>query len=93
MITPSDISQSSGLPEQSGGFFCARINNHMSDQGPIKSNSDARRCWAKIVVLSDHIDRLCEQYPSPRPPRVSDLIRMFESRMAREIQKLKHMKD
>ena len=92
LYTPSDISQSSGLPEQSGGFFCVRINNCMNDQGPFKNNSDAKRCWAKIVVLSEHIDKLQERYPSPRTDQVRDLIRMFEIRLTREVQKLKNIK-
>lgn len=65
----------------------------MQDHGPIKSNEEARKCWAKIVVLSEHIDKLQEHYPPPRTDQVQDLIRLFESRLAREVQKLKNMKE
>ena len=65
----------------------------MHGHGPIKNNEEARKCWAKIVVLSEHIDKLQERYPSPRTDQVQDLIRMFETRLTREVQKLKNIKD
>ena len=65
----------------------------MYGHGPIKNNEEARKCWAKIVVLSEHIDKLQERYPSPRTDQVQDLIRMFETRLTREVQKLKNIKD
>ena len=65
----------------------------MYSHEPIKNNKEARKCWAKIVVLSEHIDKLQERYPSPRTDQVQDLIRMFETRLTREVQKLKNIKD
>ena len=64
----------------------------MSDFESIKNNPEAKRCWTRVVVLVDHIDKLKDHFPSPRPTHVDDLITLFEHRVAREVQKLKNIK-
>ena len=83
--TPSDISQSSGPPEQSGGFFCVRINIHM--------NRRAERIWAKIVVMFENLERYKECHPEPRTRQQQDIIDMFERQIVNETKKLKELGD
>ena len=65
----------------------------MSDQSPVTNNPEAKRCWARVIVLAEHIDKLKERFPEPRPSHVGDLIVLFEHRLVREIQKLRDLDD
>lgn len=65
----------------------------MSDQSPVTNNPESQRCWARVIVLAEHIDKLKERFSEPRPSHVDDLIVLFEHRLVREIQKLRDLDD
>lgn len=53
------------------------------------STPDDHKCWVKVVVLFDYIDKLKKQFPEPRAPAIDNLITRFEQRLAIEVQELK----
>lgn len=54
-------------------------------------DDQSKRILTRIVVLHEHIDRLHEHHPAPMPPRMQQIVDMFERKILCEVKKLKNL--
>jgi len=65
-------------------LFVVHISKYMK-----KLNPPAQKTWTKIVVLFDNLEVFKDRFPEPRTKRQEDIIKLFESQIVNETNKLK----